>query len=68
MTTLDVCAALRQFIYDNYGSQAEAARKWDVSPQFINMVLSGAKMPTKVMLDAAGIERIIVYRLREVAA
>lgn len=68
MTGSEVCNQLRLFIYDNYGSQAEAGRIWGVSTTFVNMVLSGRKSPTQVMLDALGIERVTVYRQREVAA
>lgn len=42
-------------------SQKEFAEKYDISPQYINDVLSGRRMPGMLILDALGLSRRIVY-------
>lgn len=47
---------LRAHVASKYETQAEAARRWGVSPTFVSMVLSGTKHPTAAILADAGLE------------
>lgn len=48
------------------GGSAEAGRAWGVAPQHIGSALSGAKLPTKRILEVMGYEPVknITYRYR----
>lgn len=59
---IDPLQVLRDFITLRYRTQTAAAKHWEVSPPFVNAVLSGKKAPTVQMLAEAGLERLLVYR------
>jgi predicted transcriptional regulator len=67
MTLVTIRALLGAYIAEHHRTQAEAARVWGVSSAFVSMVMQGDKLPTAVMLDAIGIERVVTvtYRFKE---
>lgn len=44
-----------------HGSQAEAARRWGVTPTFVTNVTSGRRAPSDRMMEEAGIELFAVF-------
>lgn len=56
---------LRGYIKHCHGSQAEAARVWEVTPQFVQYVLKGERPPNATMLADLELERVVVYRRKE---
>lgn len=58
-------ALIRKQIGD--GSQLDFARKHGLSPSFVSDVLTGRRDPSKAILDAVGLERVVTYRRKEKA-
>ena len=50
------------------GGSSEAGRTWGVAPQHIGSALSGAKLPTKRILEVMGYKPVkeILYRYKEI--
>jgi DNA-binding transcriptional regulator YdaS (Cro superfamily) len=44
------------------GSQVSAAKSMDISPQYLNDILTGKRMPAGKILRALGVERVTTYR------
>ena len=63
-TIADITKALREHITSKYKKQCAAAEEWGVSSAMVSAVLRGHKRPTQIMLDDAGIERVVVYRAK----
>lgn len=61
LTQEDVITRLRAAI-DDAGSQASFAEKHGISLQYVNDVVRGRREPGQKILDALGIERVVVYR------
>jgi hypothetical protein len=59
---MDPLPILRDLIVARYGTQAEAARQWRVSPNVVSDVLKGRRAPYLKMLAEAGLKRVLVYR------
>ncbi len=47
----------KSHITDNHDTQADAARTWGVSPQYVSMVVNGMKAPNALMLADMGYTR-----------
>ena len=45
-------------------THVELGRRLGLSAGFIGMVLSGAREPSKAFLEAVGVERITLYRIK----
>lgn len=60
MTLQDVLNRLRTFIGDC--TQKSAARKLNVSQQYLTDVLNGNREPGPLILVGLGIERVVTYR------
>lgn len=58
----DQALALIRKKIDGEGSQLAFARKHDLSPAYISDVITGRRDPSKAILDAAGLERVVTYR------
>jgi transcriptional regulator with XRE-family HTH domain len=50
---------------DGEGSQLAFARKHGLSPAYISDVLTGRRDPSKAILDAVGLERVVTYRKKD---
>ncbi len=55
----EIKAFLRQYISDNFDYTADAARHFDVSPQYLDMVTKDKhkELPNKNMLETIGFQR-----------
>jgi len=47
------------------GSQKEAANHWGVSAQYLNDILYRRRAPSKRILQALGLKRIVLYQKGE---
>lgn len=56
MTEQKFINLLKQHIFNNHGTQAEAARHWQVSANFVSLLVTGQRLPTRQMLDDMGLE------------
>ena len=54
MSETDFKDVIWDYITKTYGSQARAARHWDVSDAYISAVVSGRKTPPKWLLKEMG--------------
>lgn len=61
MTRDELTTLIRAAVKDA-GSQRALARKWDVSPSYVTDLLRGLRDPGPTILDAMGLERIIMYQ------
>lgn len=57
---------LRKWVYDNYDTQAKAAKKLGTTTAHLGHVLNYRKALTKKMQKAIGVEREVVIRYRRV--
>ena len=64
MDQQDVIERLRAAI-DAAGSQVAFAEKHGVSLQYVNDVVRGRREPGQKILDALGIEKLVVYREKQ---
>jgi transcriptional regulator with XRE-family HTH domain len=48
-------------------TQRQLAQEIGVSPQFLNDILHGKRVPSGKVLDYLGFERVVLYRPREEA-
>lgn len=55
---VDIRAVVRAYIAKTYGTQAAAARHWNVAPSYVSAVLSGDKMMPEYMANEAGYKLI----------
>ena len=53
---------------DRAGSQSAFAEANDMSAQYVNDVVRGRKEPSRAILDAVGLERVVMYRRKASAA
>lgn len=60
----EVLARLQTAI-NSEGSQRAFAEKHGISLQYVNDVLRGRREPGKLILDALGIEKIVMYREKQ---
>lgn len=56
---------LRSWVYENYDTQAQAAKKLGTTPAHLGHVLNHRKALTKKMQKAVGLEREVVVRYRK---
>lgn len=64
----DMLAELRGHIAREYKTQTAAAKHWNVSANWVNLVLNGKKSPSPKMLEDAGLERVepvVTYRRKK---
>lgn len=61
-TVDEVRAMLREHIERRYGSQAEAARQWNVSSVLVTRMVNGSKAPNPTVLAELGLTRVVTYR------
>jgi delta-aminolevulinic acid dehydratase/porphobilinogen synthase len=68
-TIADITKALREHVASKYGKQCVAAAEWGVTSAMVSQVLNGRKRPNQLMLDDAGIERVVTvaYRAKDAA-
>lgn len=69
-TGLVTAQELRHYIANcrcEYQTYEQIADEMYLTPSFVGMVLNGAREPSKAFLDAAGFERVTLYRLKRVA-
>ncbi len=67
ITITDITEAMRAHVKVKYVKQCVAAAEYGVSSAFVSAVLNGHKPPTRIMLDDAGIERVVTYRTKGAA-
>lgn len=58
MKTVDIAAEMRAHVARLNISQAAAAAKWGISSQYVSLVLTGKRKPTKKMLEDVGFDAI----------
>lgn len=58
MKTVDIAAEMRAHVARLNITQAAAAEKWGITSQYVSLILTGKRPPTKKMLDDAGFEAI----------
>lgn len=63
MTVDQVRAKLRREC-ERAGGQAAWAEARDISPAYVSDVLQGRRGPGRMILDALGLERVVVYRVK----
>jgi DNA-binding transcriptional regulator YdaS (Cro superfamily) len=56
---IDPIKALR---FEVHGNQAAWARDHNLSPAYVSDVINGRREPGPAILEALGIERVVVYR------
>ena len=60
MTESKFLKLLKLHIFNTHSTQAEAARHWKVSNNFVSLVVNGVRRPTERMLEDVGIKLKVV--------
>lgn len=50
---------------ENGWTQKSLAEKFGISPQYLGDILHGNRFPGKKLLDAMGIERVVIYKYKD---
>jgi len=65
MLTRDDLIALVRLEIVKARSQRNLARQWEVSPSYITDLLRGLRDPGPKILQAMGLERVVLYQTKE---
>lgn len=63
LTEADVRKLIAEEI-QRHGSGHKLAKKWGLTPPFLNMVLHGRRSPSPIILQWLGLERRTLYRAK----
>ena len=61
----DLIKTLRMYIERHFDKKKDAAEHWGVSGNYLSMILSSTKPPTKEILDELGYERVKMYKFKD---
>ena len=56
MTKSKFLTLFKQHIFSTHGTQAAAAEHWNVSNNFVSLVVNGVRKPSEQMLKDAGVK------------
>lgn len=60
MTEKKFLQKFQQFVFSNYKRKTDAAKDFDIRPQYLTTILKGINPPTPKILDSMGLDMEVI--------